>query len=82
MTWLVQQYDTDVHVVPLHDRDLPESHVLSPDCWCQPVPDAETDGLFLHRVQKFLPAADRFGRKNHGLMLPVLFLISVAYAAI
>ncbi len=38
--------------------------------------------LFLHSVQEFLPASDRIRRKNHGLILPILFLIPVADAAI
>jgi hypothetical protein len=48
MTWLAQQYDDTVHVVPVHD-DQP--HVLTGDCWCGALQDADEPRLWMHRDQ-------------------------------
>lgn len=48
MTWLVQQYEEEIHIVPLHDTS-PDSHVLDPGCWCRPEPDPDCDEILMHR---------------------------------
>lgn len=46
MSWIVQQYEGEVHVVPDVDQ---EPHVLTVDCWCAPVRDDLEPGKVLHR---------------------------------
>lgn len=46
MGWIAQGYEGAAHVVPDHEPEDVDPHVLSPACWCGPV--EKTPGVWTH----------------------------------